>query len=357
MINKIQSFTKQLISIPSTKENPDMLNKVLEIAKKELIGYTIEKFNKDGVPSLLAYKDKTRPKKFKAILNAHLDVVPAKEYQYKPYEKNGRLYGRGSYDMKSAAAVETLVFKELAKKLNYPVALQLVTDEEIGGFKGTKYQLEQGVRGDFVIAGENTDLTIINRAKGIIWLKIKSTGSAAHGAYLWMGDNAIVKMNRILNTLQETYPTPKKEIWATTINYAVIESLNKTVNKVPDVCELSLDVRYISEDKNKIISYLKKLQSKDTEIEFLENEPAYFTAENNKYIQMLKNTIQKINPRDRVKILPHHGGSDVRHYDLFSGHGIEFGPKGFGLHTDDEWVDIKSLKEYYSILEQFLISL
>ena len=140
----------------------------------------------------MIYPQKTRPKKFKIILNAHLDVVSGREEQYKPYEKDGKLFGRGAIDMKGAAAVEILVFKEVAKRVSYPLALQLVTDEEIGGFCGTKYQIEKGVRADFVIAGEPTDFGVNNKAKGIIWLKIKTKGKSAHGAYPWRGKNALL---------------------------------------------------------------------------------------------------------------------------------------------------------------------
>ncbi len=145
MLNNIINFSKHLISLPSTRSNPSMLKKVLNEVLKEVKEYTVEYFEKNQMPSALVYFGKSGPKRFKVILNAHLDVVEAKEDQYKPFEKDGRLYGRGAIDMKAAAAVEILVFKELANKVNYPLGLQLVTDEEIGGFNGTKYQIEKGV--------------------------------------------------------------------------------------------------------------------------------------------------------------------------------------------------------------------
>ena len=140
MESKILELARKLINIPSISKNPVALKEVLKISALELKDYTIEWFVKDEIPSLLAYASPSRPKRFKIILNAHLDVIPAKPSQFSPKIKDGKLYGRGAYDMKAAAAVEILVFKELAKKLDFPLGLQLVTDEEIGGFKGTKYQ-------------------------------------------------------------------------------------------------------------------------------------------------------------------------------------------------------------------------
>ena len=105
-------------------------------------------------------------------------------------------------DMKANVACLMTVFKDVADKVNYPLGLQLVTDEEIGGFHGTKYQIEKGVRAEFVVVGESTDLNIKNRAKGILWAKISAKGKTAHGAYPWRGENAIWKMNEFLNCLK-----------------------------------------------------------------------------------------------------------------------------------------------------------
>lgn len=356
MLNQILTLSKQFISIPSTKENPGWLKRILEIAENEVRGYKIEKFEKDGVFSFLAYNTKTRPKRFKIILNAHLDVVSAKDYQYNPYEKGGRLYGRGANDMKAAAAVMILVFKELAKKLNYPAALQLVTDEETGGFNGTKYQIDQGVRADFIIAGEGSNLAIKNQAKGIIWGKIKSRGQTAHGAYPWQGKNAIWKANEILNQIKKVFPEHKKEIWKTTINIARIETSNQTFNQVPEDCLISFDLRYIPEDKDKVIKKIKEILPKDSKLEFLLKEPAQFTPESNQYIKALKKAAKKITGK-KALIIARHGGSDIRHFNRVGCSGVEFGPKGEGLHTDNEWVYIRSLEEYYKILKDFLLRL
>ncbi len=354
MIKQIIKLTESLISLPSTKDNPKALKEVLKVAEKELEGYTIEWFEKDGVPSLLAYASPTRPNRFKVILNAHLDVVPAKPEGYKPKIKNGKLYGRGAYDMKAAGAVEILVFKELAKKLSYPLGLQLVTDEEIGGFKGTKYQIEKGVKADFVIAGEPTDFGVNNKAKGIVWAKIHAKGRECHGAYPWQGNNAILNLQKVLSELFNLYPLPKKEAWRTTINLARIETQNKTFNKVPGEATAFLDIRYIPEDKEKIIKDLEKVCKKHkARLELLLNEPSQFTDQNDPYLKALKKAIEKITGK-KAKVIVKHGGSDIRHFNVVGCEGVTFGPVGAGHHTDEEWVDIESLEVYGRILEKFL---
>ncbi len=362
MKTQILNLTSKLISIPSAKDNPKALKQVLEVALKELKDFTVEYFEKDGVPSALIYPQSKRPKKFKVIFNAHLDVVAGKDYQFQPKIKNNRLYGRGAIDMKGAAAVEILVFKELAKKLNYPLALQLVTDEEIGGFSGTKYQIEKGVRADFVIAGEPTDFGINHKAKGIIWAKVYFSGKAAHGAYPWQGENALWKAKKALDRLENTYPVPKKEAWLTTVNLAKIETNNQTFNKVPDSALLFLDIRYIPEElksmdfqkgKETLIKKLAKIFQPEGKMETILVEPPQTTDEKNPFVVLLKNSIKK-NLQKQPKLIVKHGGSDIRHFNQVGVDGVTFGPIGFGLHSDEEWVDVRSLMDYYQILNHFL---
>lgn len=353
MQQSIVALAKKLISIASIKDSPEKLKEVLFVAKSELSEFSSEAFEKNGVPGLIFYNSQKRPDRFKIILNAHLDVVPGKENQYSPVEKEGRLYGRGADDMKAAAAAEILLFKEVAKNIEYPLALQLVTDEEVGGHDGTKYQIEKGVRADFVIAGEPTDFGVNNKAKGITWVNIKTSGKAAHGAYLWQGDNALWKIEKILEKIKSAYPNPEKEIWRTTFNLAKIETSNKTFNKVPDQAVASFDVRFVPEDKDIIIDKIKEIVGGDGSVDIITKESPQLTDENNPYVKKLREATKEITGEDSPVIVKH-GGSDIRLFNEVGCDGVTFGPIGFGLHTDDEWVDIKSLTDYFNILKTFL---
>src|SRR5260370_1597184 len=111
--------------------------------------------------------------------------------------------------MKIAGEVMNLLFKELANSVDYPLAMQLVTDEEMGGFHGTKYQVEQGVSGEFVIAGDISDLKVQNKSKGMLWIKIKANGKSAHEPYPWEGENALQKLQTTLQNPRNTYPHPQ----------------------------------------------------------------------------------------------------------------------------------------------------
>jgi succinyl-diaminopimelate desuccinylase len=259
-------------------------------------------------------------------------------------------------DMKASIACFISVFKEVANKVNYPLGLQLVTDEETGGFNGTKYQIEKGVRSDFTIVGETTNYYIENQAKGIVWVKIFSKGKAAHGAYPWKGKNAIWEMQHFLINLEKKFPLPSRKQWVTTVNLAKINTANETFNKIPDNCEVWLDIRYIPQDKDTIIKTVKNLLPKGFKLEILVKEPAQFVNENNYYIEQLQK-IGKSVIKKKVELNQGQGSSDARHFTRVNCDAIEFGPLGAGMGTDNEWVDIKSLEKYSLILKNFLLSI
>lgn len=354
MLKNILSLSKKLISIKSTAENPKALEAVLKVVLLELKGFTIEKFESNGSKSILIYNSQKRPEKFKILLNGHLDVIPAKDEQYKSKIVGNKLYGAGSMDMKANIACIIAVFKEMASKVDYPLGLQLVTDEEIGGFNGTKYQIEKGVKADFIIAAEPTNFNIVHTAKGVLQVKILSRGVTAHGAYPWKGENAILKMNEFLNILKNNFKNPKKEKWVTTVNVSTIETTNNAFNKIPDDCFVLLDIRYVKEDSRLVLKKLKKLIPKDFKLEIIANEPAMFTKQNNNYIVKLGEITKKIITK-KVIIRGANGTSDISHFTKAGYAGIEFGPIGGGIGSDNEWVDISSLDIYCKILKNFLL--
>lgn len=356
MLNKIVNLSKEFISIKSNSNNVAELDKILELALSNLKGYTVERFENKGVKSALIYNAQKRPSKFKLILNGHLDVVPGKDYHYLPKIKGGKLYGVGSMDMKASVACLIMVFKEVADKVDYPLALQLVTDEEIGGFNGTKYQIKKGVKADFVIAGESTGLNIANRAKGVLQVKISTKGKTAHGAYPWRGENAILKMNQFLDFLYKRYPIPTEQGWVTTVNLSKIKTSNESFNKIPDDCEVSLDIRYVPEEADTILNTIKELLPKDFKMEIIEYEPGVFVDESNPYLKALQKVAEKVTNK-KVLFYGAQGTSDARHFKRVGINGIEFGPVGENIGSDKECVTIKSLEQYYQVLKNFLLSI
>lgn len=355
---EILNLSKQLIEISSTCFEPQVQVQALDLAHQHLSIFTYEPFEMEGIRSSLYYNSPQRPRKFRVILNSHLDVVTGSPRQFKPIEKDGYLYGRGAMDMKGAAAAQILVFRELAKDLSYPIALQLTTDEETGGFKGTGYQIEQGVDTDFMITGEATDLNIGNESKGVLVFQLDmNTNKPAHAAYLWDGDNVLEHMNKFLKDLWEVYPIPRHEEWSTTVNVASIQTPNIEHNKVPDQVSILLDFRHIRQHSAEDITQkLTDLIPKDTVLTLKAQGLIPYTDPNHPDLQTLARSINHILTRE-PKYVAKNGASDARFYSAIGAGAVEFGPIGKGIHTEDECVDTESLGQYARILEHFLESL
>ncbi|MBP6994293.1 M20/M25/M40 family metallo-hydrolase [Candidatus Woesebacteria bacterium] len=355
-ISSVATLIKQLITIKSTADNPEGLEAVLDLACSHLQEYKTEQYVCNGVKSVLIHNQPKNPKRFKIILNGHLDVVAGKDHLYTPIVTENKMRGVGAWDMKSGAACLIAVFKEVANKVSYPLGLQLTTDEELGGFNGTKFQVDSGVRADFVITGEPTNLNIVHKAKGILRIRISCEGSTGHGAYPWKGDNAIWKMNSFLNTLQRKLPLLKNEQWVTTYNLSTIQTTNTALNKIPDDCSINLDVRYAPSEKDSWVETLNNLIQPSFRMDILADEPGAVVDLNNSYLQNLHDISSKTTGRE-VLVYGAHGSSDVRHFARVGGAGVEFGLSGGEIGTDDEWVDLLSLEPYINILKQFLLSM
>lgn len=356
ILSEIVKLSKRFISINSVSGNSKALDEILELALSKLKGFTIEEFNKGGIKSALIYNSIKRPKKFNVILNGHLDVIPGRKHKYNPKIVGDKLYGVGSMDMKSNVACLIMVFKEVAKKVDYPLALQLVTDEQTGSLNGTKHQINKGIGANFVIAGETSNFKIVNKAKGIIWLKVSAKGKTAHSAYPWQGENSIWEMDKFLSQLKKKYPTPTSEAWKTTVNVSNIETNNFTFNKIPNDCVVWLDVRYIPEDEGKIMDQLKSLIPKNFNLEIFFEEPSLFVKGDNEYIKSLQKSASEI-LKHKISLHSTHGTSDTTYFARAGCPAVEFGPVGSTGNIDNEFVNIPSLRVYYEILTTFLLNL
>jgi succinyl-diaminopimelate desuccinylase len=355
MGDKIIKLAKELISIPSITDDIHNAVEVMKVVEDCLKGYDYKPFVANSYPSLLYSNQGKNVKNFQVIFNGHLDVVPAGNEAFKPVEKNGRLYGRGAFDMKAAIAVKVLLFKEMAHKLSFPLALQLVSEEETSGRYGTGYQINQGVRGKFVVIGECTsNFKVGNKSKGRYIIRVSVKGKTSHSAYSWLGKNAIWRMYELLEPIVKAYPAARQETFKTTVNVTKIESSNSAVNIIPADCTAYLDIRYAPEDGKTIIPYLKSLLPADAIME-VDHARGYRSVDpKNKYIQLLKKNTKKVRGKE-TQLRYAHGTSDAVYYAEIGCDAVEFGPIGDNAHHENEWVDIQSLSDYYQILKNFLL--
>ena len=139
------------------------------------------------------------------MLNAHTDTVGVSDMDapFQPLIRDGRLYGRGAYDMKSGLAACMLALKAAqSMNLRGDVMLSAVVDEEYGSI-GTEALLAEWARwpADAVLIAEPTELDISIAHRGFVWLDIETFGVAAHGSRPHLGVDAIAKMGKVLVAL------------------------------------------------------------------------------------------------------------------------------------------------------------
>ncbi|MCM4079721.1 M20 family metallopeptidase [Paractinoplanes hotanensis] len=349
----------ELIAIPSTADRPHELHRALELALAFVgPGFRVRRFESNGKPSALVHAGDATA--FRIILNAHLDVVPADGDQFVPRIEGDRLYGRGAHDMKLAALVMADVFRELAHDLPYDIALQLVADEEVGGADGTAHQIAAGVRGGFVVIGEQSRLQIVTESRGLAHVRLTATGRAAHAAYPWLGQNALVRVADGVSRLLARYPVPEAEVWRTTVNVARFDTSNRAVNQVPDEAGAWLDIRFPPEDADfagrtseQIAEHLGGITGLTAAVEALGSP--HHADPGSLEVGLLRAAAREAGFAGNL--LAKHGAADGRHYTAVGVDAVIFGPGGDGQHSALEWADLTTVTPYGNALRSFLRSI
>ncbi|HLE75631.1 MAG TPA: M20/M25/M40 family metallo-hydrolase, partial [Candidatus Bathyarchaeia archaeon] len=155
------------------------------------------------------------------LLLSHLDVVVAnaEEWSVDPFSgvvKDGFVWGRGALDMKGMTAIEVMTMKLLKRnnvKLKGDVLLAATADEEQDGLAGADYLLRnypQKIFADYVLneggglaipTQSKNVYTVQTAEKGILWFKVKAKGTPGHGSMPDVADNAIMRMNKVVDKL------------------------------------------------------------------------------------------------------------------------------------------------------------
>ena len=289
-------------------------------------------------------------------LHGHLDVVPGHGEQFEPRIEGDRLYGRGAYDMKGGLAAMMCALRDLASQDAVRVHFVCVSDEESDeqGKRGTAYVVEQGYTGDFAITGEPTNLRVGVQAKGVLALRLKVSGRSAHGATPWLGDNAVVKAVDVFRAIAALPFTRESSDLFDRPSISLGRIIGgDAVNRVPDVCVLDLDLRYLpGQDPRDILAAIG--DQPDTEVSTIFHREPIIVSRENPFVQVLAEAVSKLNPVQESMAVGRDGTSDVIYFLNAGVPGVEFGPTGDGHHGPEEWVSIDSLDRYRQTLVEFV---
>ena len=256
--DKIIGFVKEIVGIPSVTGDEERCALVIagHLRKIGLEAAVVE--DDPGRPNVIGTLSSGKPGP-RFLFNGHIDVVPPgprDEWVYDPFcaeIHDGRLHGRGTVDMKTGLCTG-IYATDLLGRLDLPwrgtVTVTAVADEEVGGEKGIRYLLDQGlVEADMGINCEATNLDRVDIAhKGILRSSVTITGRAIHGSRPWLGINAVDKAVDVLSALRPLqreldgrrhHLCGRPSLLVGTINGGTV------VNMVPSRCEIGLDRRIV----------------------------------------------------------------------------------------------------------------
>ena len=269
----MKNLLKQLIRTESTQDKG-------ELGTAEVIA---AEFSRAGVDSRVDCWQQTRANVTAHVKSAtgrpgllfacHLDVVGPGEAQwssppFEPLERDGRIYGRGSTDMKGGTAAAIRAICEVVaedKPLNGDIVFTAVAGEESTSCGAIRFVGDCGWMPELagVIIPEPTGFDIVTAHRGMLWLNITTTGKAAHGSAPHLGVNAISSMKSVLDELDKykiSYE-PHKLLGDCSISINTIAA-GKEMNVVPDKCTLGIDIRTVpGQDNEAIVAEIEHILS------------------------------------------------------------------------------------------------
>jgi acetylornithine deacetylase len=208
------ALTRALVKIDSrnptlSADGPGERNVAVALGRAlEEWGFSVELQNSGSDrPNLIA---RIGPSGAPAIMFAgHLDTVGVEGMTHNPFSAdiaNGKLYGRGSCDMKSGVAAMCSAafgaYRRLDRKAKRQIIIAAVTDEEYESL-GMRALLDTGIKAEYAVLTEPTRLAICPAHRGFVWSEIEFTGRAAHGSRWDIGIDAIRHAGLVLAEIDE----------------------------------------------------------------------------------------------------------------------------------------------------------
>lgn len=318
----------------------------------------------------------------RVVFNGHLDTYPVGDLAGWTVDpagalRDGRLYGRGSADMKGGIAASIAALAALAEVRTHwrgEAVLTLAGDEESMGPLGTKWLMDNvpHATGDAVIIGDAGSPRVLRFGeKGFLWVEIEAAGRAAHGAHVHLGDNAVERLMAALLRLQALRelvpaapPTVLQAIATSrsiseplagsgeaevlgkvTVNIGRIEGGTST-NLVPAASRAGVDIRLpvgvpagVAEQ-----ALAQALDLPGISWRILRRFEPSHTDPDTELVRRCAAAAEAVTG-GKVAVNMRVGGSDSRWFRMGGIPTVVYGPTPHGMGGPDEWVDIAELDE------------
>lgn len=371
-------LTKQLIAQASVTPDDANCQKILA-ERLQAIGFDIQELNFGEVLNLWAVKNSgkelTKPL---FVFAGHTDVVPTgpeENWRFPPFTPtidNGKLYGRGTADMKSSVAAMVVACERFFEKhpdIDGSVGFLITSDEEGPATNGTVKVIEHLTAGkiqiDWCLVGEPSSTNqmgdvVKNGRRGSLGAELKVKGKQGHVAYPHLAKNPIHAFADAMSELtSRQWDNGNAHFPPTSFQISNINSGTGATNVIPADIDVVFNFRFSTETTSeKLQQEVETILNKydfEYDLKWILSGNPFLTAEG-KLLDAASNAIKKVVGID-TELSTAGGTSDGRFIAPTGAQVLELGPLNATIHQVDEHVDVKELEQLSEVYEQILIEL
>jgi succinyl-diaminopimelate desuccinylase len=345
------------VTIQSVTGQHSENNKALDIIESYLNerGFYIVRTDYDGFGALVATTQPTKTPR--VMLVGHIDVVPALEKQFTVREEDGKLFGRGVYDMKGAIAGYLVAVDLLKNQIaDYDFGFMITTDEEVADL-GVKKLIAEGFcpTEAAVLLDGAYDWQLAKAAKGAWYANMTIEDTTGHGSRPWLVNSSSMRMVRLLSEIQELFPELGPETNTLNINMIRGGTPGEALNQIPAHTRAGLDIRVISNaERERLEAAIAKLCKKygaalQTIVEFTAITHNLDDPHMQTFARHMTAHTGIVN--EGVVSL---AASDANRFVDLGLECIVTYPLGGGHHSANEWIDARALEHIPLIVSGYL---
>ena len=295
------------------------------------------------------------------LLSGHIDTVGVNEqdWDFNPFKltyQSGKLYGRGTADMKYFVATVLSLLPQL-KAVSYPIILCFSGDEEtevLGVRQIIKFMRDRNIHPQYALVGEPTHFDVCTAHNGYCGFTTTIKGKGCHSSRPDLGSNAIYAATKIIAEIEKL--NSQYQPFGTTLNVGKIKG-GIGRNSVAEECSFDWDIRYVSQKHR--LEILQKIE-----------EFCGALKKQNEVLKIVVETAEELPAFEKVsdssfenKLISFSGGKDIRlpfatEAGFFQQYGIETlicgAPRTEILHTANEYIAADDLLKYSDFLIRFI---